>query len=171
MIQSQQMAKKGCIIGGKVFAKGDINAKTIGSELGVSTRFTLGGEVSSLFESIKEAESSLDELKGGAYTKTEQCLAILEQKMRVQPNNPKYRELKLQYTKNKFMTQHELNKKEEELQKLNNKFSESGMVTLHSDTIFPGTHIRLGHDLVDIEETKKECTVRSIRGEVNVDAR
>lgn len=159
--------KKGCIIGGKIFSKGNVSAKTIGSEMGVTTIFELG-EYTSLISEMEQVSADLKELEE-ALVKTEQCLMLLEQKINEQPNNSKYRELKIQYTRNKFMTQHEISKKNDRHKSMNSHISKTGIITLSSNVMHPGIHITMGHEHLDIYEEKRECVIRSIRGELLVD--
>ncbi len=158
--------KKGTIIGGTTTLKKRLQAKSIGSELGVTTVFKLG-EITNILNQIRDTERDIDEYNQ-IYKKTEQCILVLKQKLDKNPQHKKYRTLSAEYTRNKFTVQHKINLMNQSLLKLHNQLTESGVIELSVGTLHPGALFYSGKNEKHIQDPRNNIMLKSIHGEIMI---
>lgn len=140
--------RNGCIIGGHIFAADGIDAKVIGSELGVATEVKVG-DYTDLIETINKTRARIEELDV-IDEKTVQCLTILAQKVASQPENGKYKELLERYDENRDAVADEKAKLEREMKVLTSQLSHRSDAHVKAGDVFPDVHIVMGHERKDI---------------------
>jgi uncharacterized protein (DUF342 family) len=156
--------RKGCLIGGKAVVKGNVSSKSIGSDLGVITEFYLG-EGTAIVKEIQQLDIEVMELEQ-VLEKISQVLGVLDAKHKAMPNNPEFVKLKAEYTRNRFVTEGQISKKNQRRLKLNKDLVQSSFTQLQGDLIHVGTRVHIGNKIMELDTNLKNCTIKSVRDEI-----
>ncbi|WP_432665028.1 FapA family protein [Wukongibacter baidiensis] len=153
--------KKGLILGGSINVRKQVVAKTIGSQIGSTTRIYVGIDESLLIE-LKNTKSSIEDAKADM-KKINQAIDILQSKRSQDPKKEifltKYLKTREQYiTKIKNMEQ-----RMKELYTLLDSLKSSN---ISSEQIYPGTNIRINNSHYIVKKSMINVKLMKEDGEI-----
>ena len=158
--------RRGMIAGGKVMAGEEINAKTVGTHMAISTELAVGvnplvrDEYAQLRKEIKKVEVNLDQ--------TQKSLALLRA-MNQQAMPPDKHEILLKLTKLQFNLSGQAGTMRNRMADIELSFEEMryGRIKV-SDIIYPGVKVVVGTLVKPIREILKFASFYADEGEVKI---
>lgn len=134
--------KKGLIIGGEIISKSDIEANTIGSEMGIITSIKLGVDI----EVIDELKSLSAEVKDliDMHDKLDKSIKILKMKVDQNPEDDRSIFMLKKYSVSFIDLDEKLSEKRARLKMLNELINNIHGAQLKAKSIFPGTRVKIG---------------------------
>ncbi len=156
--------KKGLIVGGEVTSKKDIEAVTVGSEMGIITSIKLGVDV----EVIEELKQLTGEVKDmlEMHEKLEKSLKLLKVKIEQSPSDERsifmYGKLKSNFDE----VDASLNDKRQRLRMLNELINNIRGAQLKAKTIYPGTRVKIGNASYYVKHALSYSIITKDRGEI-----
>lgn len=134
--------KKGLIIGGEIISKSDIEANTIGSEMGIITSIKLGVDI----EVIDELKALSAEVKDliDMHDKLDKSIKILKNKVDQNSEDERSIFMLKKYSLNFIDLDEKLTEKRLRLKMLNELINNIHGAQLKAKSIFPGTRVKIG---------------------------
>lgn len=153
--------KKGLILGGNIYAREEIIAKTIGSQIGSITRIQLGIDEGLLID-LKNTKTSIEEIKD-SLKKVSQAIDLLQLKRNQDPKKQvflnKYVSTKEQYTKKLKTLQQHVSYLYSTIEYLKNS-------KVSSEEIHQGTNIRINNTHYIVKNVLSNVTLLKEDGEI-----
>lgn len=158
------MGRKGLIIGGDIYAKHNVKAKCIGSDMGIMTKIVLGLN-ETIIEEYKNATERVKMLNENI-KKLQQALKILRANVEKDPNNAEQMAL---YQKTKgnyddYVVQ--LNEAKQALINANNVIESVKNSKVVANLLYQGTKIRISNDHYNVKDAMKDVEIRKMDGEI-----
>ena len=158
------LGKKGHIVGGETTAKYLIEAKTIGSKMGVRTKIYLGVDASVVRE-LKELKEAIKELKNVA-NMLRLDIPVIEVKILAEPENESLKEKLKQYKASLLSTEIFYEEKEARLAELIEALSKAKKGQVKVNTLYPDSVVKIGDSRYVAEMILIDCIIRRSNNEV-----
>ncbi|SHJ91228.1 DUF342 domain-containing protein [Paramaledivibacter caminithermalis] len=153
--------KKGLILGGNIYARKEIIAKTIGSQIGSITRIQLGTDEKLLMD-IKKTQKSIEEIKV-SLDKVTQAINVLNNK---KSNFPKKQIYLKKYLNTKEQYTLQLRTLQQNMKNLCCTLEALKYSKVSSDEIYPGTNIKINNSHYIVKNVLKNATLLKENGEI-----
>lgn len=156
--------KKGVIVGGEVSSKKNIEAVTVGSEMGIITAIKLGVDV----EVIEELKSLTTEVKEliDMHDKLGKSVNLLKVKLDQNPDDQRSKFMYEKYHKSFVEMDTTLADKRQRLKMLNELINNIKGAQLKVRDVYPGTRIKIGNSNFYVKNAMKNIIFKKDRGEV-----
>ena len=156
--------KKGLIVGGEITCKGDIEANTVGSELGVVTSIKLGVDME-IIEELKVLSADVKETME-MHDKLDKSLKLLKSKVDSSPDDERSLTMYRKYSASFLELDSQLTEKRQRLKMLNELVNNIRGSSLSARTIYPGTRLKIGSTSYYVKHELKHATLLKDRGEI-----
>jgi hypothetical protein len=156
--------KKGLIVGGDITCKSDIEAKVVGSELGVVTAIKLGVDIE-IIEELKVLSSEVKETME-MHDKLDKSLKLLKNKIDQNPDDERSLFMYKKYSQSFLSLDTELTEKRQRLKMLNELVNNIRGSNLKANYIFPGTRVKIGSTSFYVKHEMKNTVLLKDRGEI-----
>lgn len=156
--------KRGILVGGEVNVRKEIEAKTIGSEMGTITKLRLGID-SQLIDEYQKVADDLKEAKENK-KKVEQLSNLLSRQIASDPGNQSLKDMldKTNLSKNQYDADFkELSTKFMELNNFINELQDARVV---ANVIYVGTKLRIGNTHYNVKNTLKNVELKKEAGQI-----
>lgn len=160
----QVKGKKGVIVGGEVTSKRNIEAVTVGSELGITTVIKLGIDVE-VIEELKALSLEVKELMD-LHDKLGKSVNLLRVKLEQNPSDDRTKFMYQKYSANFLEMDASLSEKRERLKALNELINNIKGAQLKARDIYPGTRVKIGNANYYVKEFLSHAIILKDRGEV-----
>lgn len=159
--------KRGLLVGGEINVRKEINAKTIGSEMGTLTKLRLGID-SKIMDEYQNASSEVNEIRE-SITKLNQASKLLNK----QYENSQSQEIKAMLDKTNvslqdYITRYEMANKN--LKDLGEMIESLKGSKINCETIYPGVKIRIGSTYYNVKDPLKDISIMKEDGEIRTSA-
>ncbi len=150
--------KKGSLVGGITNVKEAIDAKIVGSEMGTQTRIRLGIdqemilEFQQISEEMKQVKESINKLN--------QATALLEKKLRAQPDDAKTAALLKNTRDNSERYRKNLKDLADRNESISEKFKTAREAKIDAGILYPGVKIQISSDYMNVKDTFKNVTIK-----------
>ncbi len=158
--------KKGLIVGGEITSKSDIEANTVGSEMGIITSIKLGVDIETI-EELKALTTEVRELID-MHDKLEKSVKLLKAKIDMDPEDQRSVFMYGKYSANFIKMDTELSEKRLRLKMLNELVNNIRGAQLKANTIFPGTRVKIGNGNYYVKYALSHSIITKDRGEIVV---
>jgi hypothetical protein len=156
--------RKGLIVGGDISSKGDIEAKTVGSELGVVTSLKLGVDAE-IIDELREVSAEVKEMME-MNDKLEKTVKLLKAKIEQNPEDERSVFMYKKYAANYIEIQGTLSDKRMRLKMLNELINNIRGAQLKADLIYPGTRVKIGSTSYYVKQALKDTIITKDKGEI-----
>lgn len=156
--------KKGLIVGGEITCKGDIEANTVGSELGVITSIKLGVDME-IIEELKTLSNDVKETME-MHDKLDKSLKLLKAKVDVNPDDEKSLTMFRKYSASFIELDSQLTEKRQRLKMLNELVNNIRGSSLSARTFYAGTRLKIGSTSYYVKQEMKNAVLLKDRGEI-----
>lgn len=158
--------KKGLIVGGEVTSKSDIEANTVGSEMGIITSIKLGVDIE-IIEELKALSTEVRELID-MHDKLEKSVKLLKSKIEMDPEDQRSVFMYGKYSTNFLKMDTDLTEKRLRLKMLNELVNNIQGAQIKANTIFPGTRVKIGNGSYYVKYALSHSIITKDRGEIVV---
>lgn len=156
--------KKGLIVGGEVTSKSDIEANTVGSEMGIITSIKLGVDIE-IIDELKTLSAEVKELME-SHDKLDKSIKVLKIKVDQNPDDERSKFMLGKYTESfKEMTE-KLNEKRLRLKMINELVNNIHGAKLKARSIYPGTRVKIGSTSYYVKSELIHTIITKDRGEI-----
>jgi len=156
--------KKGLIVGGDITCKSDIEAKAVGSELGIVTSIKLGVDIE-IIEELKVLSTEVKETMA-MHDKLDKSLKLLKAKIDQNPEDERSLFMYKKYTQSFLALDTELTEKRQRLKMLNELVNNIRGSNLKVNSVFPGTRIKIGSTSYYVKQEMKNIILLKDKGEI-----
>lgn len=156
--------KKGAIVGGDLICKGHVEAKQIGSELGIITNIKLGVDTEILDE-LRQLTSEVKELSKN-YDIQIKSIRTLSAKIKKNPEDGRSIFMLSKVKKNYDATKEELEAKQNKLRTINEFVNNILGSKLKAGSIFPGVRVKIGSSTYHVKEALTQVIITKEKGEI-----
>ncbi|MDK2865880.1 MAG: uncharacterized protein PWP38_195 [Clostridiales bacterium] len=156
--------KKGLIVGGEITCKGDIEANTVGSELGVITSVKLGVDME-IIEELKTLSADVKDTMA-LHDKLDKSLKLLKIKIDQNPDDERSLFMFRKYSSSFLELDTQLTEKRQRLKMLNELVNNIRGSSLSARTIYPGTRLKIGSTSYYVKNEMKHTILLKDRGEI-----
>jgi hypothetical protein len=155
--------RKGLLVGGEINVRKDINAKTIGSEMGTITKLRLGID-SIVMEEYQAALNGVNEIRE-SITKLNQASKLLN-KQYESSQNPEIRAMldKTNTSLQDYISRYEAANKG--LKEISENIESMKGSHINAENLFPGVKIRIGSTYFNVKDQLKDVTIVKEDGEI-----
>ncbi|MBN2900177.1 MAG: DUF342 domain-containing protein [Clostridia bacterium] len=149
--------KKGLIIGGEITSKYVIDAKRIGSKLGVITTINLGVDSGAIKE-LKHLKEMIQELRI-VEEKLDIMIPVIETQLKEHPDDEKLHAKLEQYKNSLHSTRMDLEEKNKRLDKLTDALKKVKKGQVRTNIVYPDTVVKIGNASYFIDQALKDCII------------
>ncbi|MBE0450172.1 MAG: DUF342 domain-containing protein [Clostridia bacterium] len=158
--------KKGLIVGGEITSKSNIEANTVGSEMGIITSIKLGVDIETI-EELKVLSTEVRDLIE-MHDKLEKSVKLLKAKIDADPDDQRSVFMYGKYSTNFLKLDTDLTEKRLRLKMLNELVNNIRGAQLKANTIFPGTRVKIGNGNYYVKHALSHSIILKDRGEIVV---
>lgn len=158
--------KKGLIVGGEITSKSDIEANTVGSEMGIITSIKLGVDIE-IIDELKALSSEVRELIE-MHDKLEKSVKLLKAKIDSDPDDQRSVFMYGKYSTNFLKMDNDLSEKRLRLKMLNELVNNIQGAKIKANTIYPGTRVKIGNGSYYVKYALSHSIITKDRGEIVV---
>lgn len=156
--------KKGLIVGGEVTSKSDIEANTVGSEMGIITSIKLGVDVE-IIDELKLLSGEVKELIE-MHDKLDKSIKILKLKVEQNPEDDRSIFMLKKYSTSFLEMDENLSEKRMRLKMLNELVNNIRGAQLKAKTIYPGTRVKIGSSSYYVKNSLSHVMITKDKGEI-----